>query len=294
MNMWIGITDNNWFNYLAVIKPDEVNFWQPSPISFKVLKPNEPFLFKLKRSNEITGGGFFVRYHIMPLSLAWKTYGEKNGAPSYSALRNLILEKRSQYKLSEMDPVIGCIILSDPFFFSVHNSINQPYNFSKTIVRGKGYRTDQSPGMEIWQEVKRWFESRQERYSFVENHRGTGIAIFRENVTIAYHSKCSLTGEKTLPALDVTQIKPAYKSGPYHVNNGILLRSDVHKLFDSGYITITTDFRLEVSRRIREEYENGGYYYAFHSKKLENLPDSMNDRPSYEYLKWHNDNMYKG
>jgi hypothetical protein len=37
----------------------------------------------------------------------------------------------------------------------------------------------------------------------------------------------------------------------------ILLRSDLHKLFDLGYITLTTDYHVEVSNRIKEEYENG-------------------------------------
>jgi len=44
--------------------------------------------------------------------------------------------------------------------------------------------------------------------------------------------------------------------------NGLLLRSDLHKLFDRGYVTVSPDLRFVVSRRIREEFENGRDYYA--------------------------------
>jgi len=36
--------------------------------------------------------------------------------------------------------------------------------------------------------------------------------------------------------------------------------SDIHKLFDTGYVTITTGQRFEVSRRIHDEFDNGEYY----------------------------------
>lgn len=30
MEFWVGVTDNNWYEFLANLKPNEVNFWQPS------------------------------------------------------------------------------------------------------------------------------------------------------------------------------------------------------------------------------------------------------------------------
>ena len=53
IKLYIGVTDNNWFDYLAQIQPppDEINFWQPGGRTrFRVLDPAEPFLFK--RRNE--------------------------------------------------------------------------------------------------------------------------------------------------------------------------------------------------------------------------------------------------
>lgn len=82
--------------------------------------------------------------------------------------------------------------------------------------------------------------------------------------------------------------------GPNLTQNGLLLRSDMHILFDKGYVTVTNDHHLEVSRRIREEYENGREYYAYHGKKLLNLPDKIIERPSGLFLEWHHQQIYKG
>ena len=47
MKFWVGVTDKNWFDYLASIKPDEVNFWKPSGQGFGAIELGTPFLFKL-------------------------------------------------------------------------------------------------------------------------------------------------------------------------------------------------------------------------------------------------------
>ena len=59
-------------------------------------------------------------------------------------------------------------------------------------------------------------------------------------------------------------------------------------------MTVSGDHHLEVSRRIREEYENGREYYAYHGKQLSNLPEKLIDRPSPDFLDWHQEQIYKG
>jgi putative restriction endonuclease len=68
----------------------------------------------------------------------------------------------------------------------------------------------------------------------------------------------------------------------------LLLRADIHKLFDKNYITITTDLKIEVSKRIHEKFENGRDYYKLHGKDLAVLPINSNDLPSKQYIDWHN------
>jgi putative restriction endonuclease len=121
-----------------------------------------------------------------------------------------------------------------------------------------------------------------------------GQGAFRILITDAYSRRCSISGERTLPVLEAAHIKPYALSGPHFISNGILLRSDLHKLFDSGYITITKEYRLEVSKRIKEEFENGKEYYQFHGVVLKSLPHRAVDRPQYNFIDWHNNEVYKG
>ena len=120
-----------------------------------------------------------------------------------------------------------------------------------------------------------------------------GQGAFRVLVTEAYERRCAITGERTLPVLEAAHIKPYSRSGPHVVSNGLLLRSDLHILFDEGYVTVTEDLRVQVSGRIREEYENGREYYR-HRDKAVFLPEATSERPEIEFLRWHNENVYLG
>jgi putative restriction endonuclease len=76
MKFWVGITDKDWFDFLSDLSPppDEVNFWQPSAVStFQAIPAGGLFLFKLHSPlNYITGGGFFISYSSLPISIAWQ------------------------------------------------------------------------------------------------------------------------------------------------------------------------------------------------------------------------------
>jgi predicted restriction endonuclease len=75
--------------------------------------------------------------------------------------------------------------------------------------------------------------------------------------------------------------------------NGLLLRSDIHTLLDRGYVTVTPDLRFEVSRRIKDEFENGRDYYALQGKPVA-VPEPRELAPSREYLDWHATHVFRG
>ena len=112
-----------------------------------------------------------------------------------------------------------------------------------------------------------------------------GQGAFRLLVTDAYQRRCAVTGERTLPVLDAAHIRPYAELGPHRLENGILLRKDLHALFDAGYVTVTPSLELRVSRRIREEFENGRDYYALERSSVR-LPLPPPPPPSAEYLEW--------
>jgi putative restriction endonuclease len=310
MKFWVGLTDFEWFQFLSKLKPDELNFWQPSAESrFSALEQGEIFLFKLHSPRDyIVGGGVFSSYSILPISMAWDAFGQKNGANSLELMRAHII----QYKRKEIDEFedfnIGCIILTQPFFFSESDWFPVP-EWSREIVRGKTYALDSQAGQLIWKHLSpalqrihdfgldqdaRRIEEEQSRYGKdTIIHPRLGQGAFKVSVTDAYRRSCAISEEHTLPALEAAHIKPYGMHGPHQVNNGLLLRSDIHRLFDKGYITITPELKVEISRRIREEFKNGRYYYPFDGAKLHHLPLNPADYPSREYLIWHNENVFK-
>ncbi len=81
--------------------------------------------------------------------------------------------------------------------------------------------------------------------------------------------------------------------GVHRINNGLLLRSDLHTLFDKGYVTVTPGPRLRVSRHLRDDFKNGAYYYSFDGSEVWQ-PKRPDDQADHEALEWHADTVFKG
>lgn len=312
MKFYLGVTDNNWYNYLSRISPEDVNFWQPGGNThFKVLAPGAPFLFKLKSPlNAIGGVGFFSSQTHLPMNMAWDVFGNRNGCDAYDQFKSMILQYRTDK--SNTNPTIGCIVLTNPVFFKKEDWLEAPEDWSKSIVQGKSYETSSLIGSATWSKVElllnkylseSTYEGEKSQLILEDSEPQYGSSLlkkvrlgqgaFRVLVTDAYNKRCSITGEKTLPVLEAAHIKPYALSGPNFISNGLLLRSDMHKLFDTGYITITKDFKVEVSKRIREEFQNGKEYYQYHGQELNYLPERSIDKPNERFIEWHN-NTFRG
>ncbi len=310
MKYWVGVTDNGWYECLSRAGVDEVNFWQPrGKVAFVGLVPGSPYLFKLKRPyNHIAGGGYFVKSTSLPLSIAWEAFGQKNGAQSRQIFESMIRKFITDPNVR--DPEIGCTVLSSPFFWSRDLWIPDPVGFAGSIVRGRYYETSVPDEASLWSQVQERLDGQAalgqrpfvsevipeplERYGnpvLVKPRLGQGA--FRVLVTDAYRRRCALTGESTLPVLEAAHILPFAEGGPHDLSNGMFLRSDFHKLFDLGMITVTPEYRVEVSPRIREDWFNGKAYYRLHGQPLANLPESIAERPAPEFLRWHNDNLFQ-
>ncbi len=309
MNAFLALTDYRWFTFLANLpKLEEINFWQPGGVAFKALKPGELLLFKLHSPrNFIAGGGFFAHSSLLPVSLAWDAFGQANGALSFDEMRAQIAGYRRGKSSPGEDFRIGCILLSQPFFLNEDEWISVPKDFAPNIVTGKRYDLTVEPGLSIYRQVQDrlkaalpvpdtlpMYEIPLEKYGApVEILPRLGQGIFRVVITDAYARRCSVSGEKVLPVLDAAHIRPYAQEGTHKPDNGILLRSDLHTLFDRGYVTITPDRRFEVSKHIKEEFENGHEYYALHGREIF-VPRKIVLQPAAENLAWHNENVYKG
>lgn len=301
MRLRIAVTDNDWFRFLRELPDvDEVNFWQPSARVFRALVPGEPLLFKLHSPLDfIVGGGFFVHHTTLPYTIAWEAFGPKNGTRTLPEMRKRIEKYRREP--IDVNVHIGCILLRQPFFFQEADWIPAPADFAKNIVQGKNY--EGAAAQAIWDEVNVRLqgmavpeiaspEAPAPVYGepvLVRPRLGQGT--FRALVTDNYLRRCAVTGEKALPALDAAHIRPVAAGGQHRLDNGLLLRSDVHRLFDAGYVTVTPDGRFLVSRRIKDDFDNGEPYMPFNDKEIW-LPQDPRKRPDRQFLEWHADEVF--
>jgi putative restriction endonuclease len=296
---YIGNTDFDWYRCLSGQgELEEVNFWQPSGgRAFRVVGPGAPFFFKLKKPhNAICGFGFFAGHSVLPAWLAWDSFGVANGAPTFTDMRSRI-EKYRKADLSDphAEYLIGCLMIAEPVFFPEDLWIPQPSDWKPNIVQGSSYDLTTGEGARLWDQCRersagmiygeRWGDGTDSGLDLPSLGDGAtlppprvGQGIFRIQIIDAYDRACSVTREHSLPVLEAAHITPYAETKDHSITNGILLRSDLHKLFDRGYATVTPDYRFHVSPRLKEDFDNGAIYYEMDGRSIA-LPGTPMQRP---------------
>jgi len=307
----VAVTDSGWYDFLSQRLLPEVNFWTPSDRRRFAAADFSPFFFKLKAPyRAIAGFGDFAKWSALPAWLAWECFGEGNGCESLEALETRLATIRARIGYSPSGPIssIGCILLVQPVFFPRDAWVSQPSDWRDRTVSSSAYDLTIGEGKRIWEQCLERAQTTDHLRAIFPQVAGPtsprygtpqlitprlGQGTFRVSVTDAYGRACAITSEHSLPALEAAHIRSYAREGPHEVPNGILLRADVHRLFDKGYVTVTPECRLEVSSRLKADYSNGRSYYPLNGQELR-LPASAKDRPAAEFLTWHNENVYLG
>ncbi|WP_373959364.1 HNH endonuclease [Vibrio gigantis] len=99
-----------------------------------------------------------------------------------------------------------------------------------------------------------------------EIHARQGQAAFRE-MLLAEYGRCLISGCKVSHAIEAAHIVPYKGEATNSIENGLLLRADIHTLFDLGLISITPYHReIVVSKRL-----SGTDYELYAGTKLQGL-----------------------
>lgn len=292
-DFYVGVTNNDWYGYLAAARAPEVNFWSPTATPFKVIPRGGLFLFKLHApTNYIVGGGFLAGSMALGVRQAWEWFGQTNGCEDFATFRRILRNATPGQQIT-------CTLLGDVFYWPQKEWIPTPPSFRPNIVRGRGYTQAEDPA--FWNAVSLRLRVRPvleeggggERYGapqMVLPRLGQGL--FRGVVAEAYGKRCVVTGERVLPALEAAHIVPYAQGGTHTLENGLLLRSDLHRLFDQGYLTVDPDTRqLVVSRRMQEEFHNGRAYFGLEGTPIAS-PAQGFPPPSKENLVYHAQHIY--
>lgn len=78
-----------------------------------------------------------------------------------------------------------------------------------------------------------------------------------------------------------SHVLPVSEGGGHREDHGLLLRSDVHRLFDRGYATVTPDYRFRVNRRLQDDFDNCEPCYPFDGRQIWLPPEA--ERPGREF-----------
>lgn len=305
MNVYVYPTDPNWFAFLRTLPGiDEVNFWRPGGEQpFRQLNPGDLLLFRLRKpANAIVGGGTFMHFSFAPLIKAWEAFGIKNGAPDFETFLRVIAKHKGLAHQPQLAAIanIGCIVLSDPFFLPNEQWTAVPHDYAINSPQGQRFDAQSGSGAALLESVtaalrhSRVSESTQSPVQFADSviRRRLGQGGFSLVVADAYEKRCAVTGERTYPVLEAAHIVPVSQGGFHQPQNGLLLRSDIHKLFDRGYVTVLPDGNFRVSRRLKDDWQNGRVYYDLNDTRIRR-PKREDYAPLREFLEWHNELIFR-
>ncbi len=311
MRGYVGVTDNDWYRFLAArpeIAEAEVNFWRPGGgRGFHALTVGEPFFFKTHSpDNRVVGGGFFSGFAALRMSEAWQFFGLANGVSSLGEMRARIAHYRRTPIAPGEDPEIGCVFVRNVTFFPVGAAFAPPPGFAANIVQGKSYDMADHSVSGYFADLMQLVLGHEIEIDLSQPWHDTGPVFgdprlapyrlaqqaFKAVVLNAYHGHCAITGTKIRPVLQAAHIRPVTVGGENRLDNGVLLRSDVHTMFDRGYLAVDPSYRLRVSPRLRDEFGNGEQFYQKAGQVIA-LPGRRLDRPQREFLEWHIDTVFK-
>ena len=211
--------------------------------------------------NKIAGFGVLATSADTEIRLAWDAFGLGNGLPS---LDSFVSKMRSIRKSSDVNEYsfIGVRVLVEPVFLPKDQWFDPPEDWSPNIVSGKSYSTGTVQGQKLLDELQVRIGALSEIMSPRDNFPGLseppqaafgsptivkprlGQSVFRINVMRAYNFVCALTGNGVTQVLDAAHIRPFSDGGSHSIQNGLLLRKDIHSLFDAGLVAFDDEGRL--------------------------------------------------
>ncbi len=266
-----------------------VNFWTPTPWNIKQLNKGSRLYFMLKAPiRQIGGFGEFIEYRDLTPEQAWNQFGYRNGRTSKHEFINSIqnyIDKNS--KKSGSQPIdintyeIGCIILDNCEFWNnaiFINPADHNIDFATQVVKIK-YFDQYDPFMQSQEERDNFnlINEPRENKPTVTNSRERQ-SEFKGRILKAYHSRCCISGETISELLEAAHVQEYRNTSSNHVQNGLLLRIDIHRLYDNHLLFIDSNYIIHVSNLVTSQQ-----YRQLHGQTI-TLPDLDYSWPSKEAL----------
>lgn len=298
VNLCIVIVEPSWVENLNTEEDDVVFLWardRPFPV-----KPGEIIAFKLRDHRDICGCAIVRRCLREDIDTVWDRYGATAGVNSRIELMGLVTGMR-RYDVIGASTEMGVMVLGQPAFFKPERRPQLPSSWRPSTAISRRFSTDNDEGLGLWRSLAEGgsFAGPRDNSGFSESSIRYGPPIilfprvgqreFSHNVGEAYGYRCVVTGERA--AVQAAHIKPFAQDGAHKISNGIVLRCDIHRLLDLGYVTISEDFKLIVSNHTKKKYGEIDCI-RYHGKPIRD-PLRPTDRPDLEMIRWHHVNVFE-
>lgn len=167
-------------------------------------------------------------------------------------------------------PANGCCFVSDMDMDDIAVNLGVLFN---VVIKAHGGTSIKNPKNKANKDAKNDdVNNKQLRAILIRQGQGE----FRQNLLNAYKERCAITGWAPIEVLDACHIESHSVSGNNETRNGILLRTDLHNLFDRGLLKINhNNFMVEIDVSLEDTK-----YWSLNNKKLKSK-----FKPGVEYLK---------
>jgi putative restriction endonuclease len=303
-DLYVGNTDHEWFDFCkSQGNLDEVNFWQPSRQHFKAIDIGGIFFFRRKSPIDKIGGfGVLASAGEATIQTAWQSLELSNGVETKEDFVDRVRKYKKSYTVDDQT-LIGFKILIDPVFLDEEHWIDVPKDWSKNIVSGKSYyhsAIHAKPLLKLFERHKRetihqvanavserGFAEIQSGFKYRQSSKvRVGQSSFRMALLAAYRNKCAITGTALEVCLEAAHITAFSETVSHEISNGLLLRRDIHALFDSHLLSVDSENRIRLSNSLKAVLEVGDEYLQLEGKKLA-APTASILRPSKRRLAEH-------
>lgn len=249
MKVYVVVIDGDWFEMVCYFfEVDEFNVWKFIGMCFFcVFDLGEFYFFKLYSFYQfIVGGGFFVYFFNLFLSIVWEVFGICNGSCLFVEMNQCVECYVCGFFVEEL--IIGCILLYSFFFFDWFDWIFVLDDFYLLIVQGKFYDFVEFSGEYLWKVVCECFDV--SSLVFCKVVQGSffgdlfflqwclGSGIFWVLVIDVYVCCCVVIGCDVLLSFDVVFICFIEWGGFCCIDNGVFFCVDFKWFFEVGYLLI--------------------------------------------------------
>ena len=209
---------------------------------------------------------------------------------SFAALKRLVAFAEIDNDLYDL--------MADPVASAVIENMLLEFYFPETkahYLASNGYTVATEIEQEIVNEPAAVYQERMSEIEKsgvdIEEERFIRNSIFKKQVPKVYSYRCCISGMKleagfNVQMVDACHIMPFSISRNDTISNGISLAPNLHRAFDRGLITITSNYRVRISRAFKEN--DTPFSLGQFDDGMLLLPDHSKDYPSVENLVWHN------